>query len=237
MMNQEMIVSKIIELDIDIIMLQEVAQYFDDKLVKDKIRDSNYGLQLQRKLREKEKTYNYCYEPIKQSFKKYDEGLGILSKYPINDFAGIYISKTRDYSNWKSRKMVKCQTIIDQINLSLVNVHMGWSDGYEVFEDQVDLLVENSDLTGFTIFAGDFNVRPSSKEYAYLISKGLIDVFKDDQKMFNKFTFSSETDAYDEKSRIDYFFFSKEFHLLDRELLFTEKLVSDHYGVYIKIQV
>lgn len=235
--NQEIIVNKIIELDIDIIMLQEVAQYLNDHLVSDKIKDSNYGLQLQRKLKEQGKIYYYSYEPIKESFNKYDEGLAILSKYPMNDFEGIYISKTRDYSNWKSRKMISCHTVINQVNLSLVNVHLGWSDGYEVFEDQVDLLVENSSLTDFTIFAGDFNVRPSSKEYAYLISKGLIDSFQDDKVMFDKHTFASSGDAYDEAARIDYFFSSRKLHILDRDLLFTKKLVSDHYGVYIKIEV
>lgn len=235
--KQATIVEEVIRLDLDIIFLQEVAQYVKDQTFTGNIKTSNYGLKLQEQLRKKGHIYHYSYEPIKELFNSHDEGLAILSKYPINDFEGIYISKTRDYSNWKLRKMIKANVIIDDLCITLVNVHMGWTDEDEVFEDQVDLLVENCNFSAFTIFAGDFNVRPTTKEYAYLISKGFIDPFKNDLEMFERKTFSKATDLNKEKARIDYFFTSKKINVLDRKILFTDKLVSDHYGLYLKIRV
>lgn len=235
--KQRIIAKKISDLDIDIILLQEVAQYLDGALLRDKIKTSNYGLALQSLLESKGSIYHYYYEPIKHSFNKYDEGLGILSKVPITSFRTEYISKTQDYENWKSRKMIQGECRYQGKTLSLVNTHMGWTDGYERFEDQIDELIKHSSSQHFTIFAGDFNVRPTSKEYQYILSKKLLDPFKDHQELFEKQTFAKAMDVHKDTARIDYFFSNRKMNVLDAKILFTSPLVSDHYGVYIKIKL
>lgn len=236
-LNQRILCKKIGELNIDIIMMQEVAQYFDDTLVVDEIKSSNYGYQIQQMLLEFGLKYYYYFAPIKKSFDKYDEGLGILSKFPLTSFESYYISKNKNYNDWKSRKMIRGDLIYKGKRITLCNVHMGWTDENEVFEDQIDELLLNSNSHNLTIFAGDFNVRPMSNEYNYVVSKGLIDVFQQNKEMFFESTFPVKMDIHNEISRIDYFFTNEKVILEDSIILFKKLQISDHFGVYIKIKI
>jgi endonuclease/exonuclease/phosphatase family metal-dependent hydrolase len=44
-------------------------------------------------------------------------------------------------------------------------------------------------------------------------------------------------DIHVESKRIDYIFSSKKVKVLNRYILFNKQRVSDHYGVYIEIEV
>jgi len=234
--KQQIIASKIAELDIDIIFLQEVAQTQTNPIVLGDIRNDNYGYTLQTLLAKEQKTYYLYYEKIKQSFGIYDEGVAILSKYELTFHQAKRISRTIDYNNWKARKILSCMLPLEHTQIYLATTHFGWSDGFEVFEDQVDLAYDVINHETLSIIAGDFNVQPDTKEYQHILSTGLIDVFAQDPEYFDKPTHISNIDVHTESRRIDYIMTNKPVRLIEREILFTTELVSDHYGVYAKIE-
>ena len=235
--NQETIVSEIIKRDIDIIFLQEVAQNLKGRKLVEQIKESNYGYDLMQLLKEQNHIYYYYYTPIKESFNKYDEGIAILSKHKLKHVSSEYISKTKDYSNWKSRKMIQAELHIADEIITLVSVHLGWSDGNEVFENQVEKLLSSLKEENQWLLAGDFNVNPNSKEYQFLLNKGLIDLYGLNQEHLYDATHISDMDIHDGSNRIDYFFSTKTYQVLEQEILFQEKRVSDHFGVYLSIKL
>lgn len=234
-LNQEIITDKIIKLDCDIVFLQEVAQTATKKIIKENIKVDNYGLQLQQSLKESNKDYYYYYEPIKHSFEKYDEGVAILSKVSLTNKVAKCISKSTDYYNWKKRLVLKLDLGKD---ISLYTTHLGWTDEYEVFEDQIDQMASLFDTNKLHIAAGDFNVQPHMKEYSHIISKGLVDLYYNNESKYqNDITHISRSKDHDGSVRIDYIFSSKRLKVLDRQILFKDKQVSDHLGVYLEIEV
>ncbi len=236
-MKQLIIIDEIIQRDIDVIFLQEVAQYLDSPLINGNIKESNYAYQLQQLLLSKGKQYHLYYSPIKEAFDKYDEGVAVLSKYPLYNVKDNYISKCTEYKFWRTRKMLKGDFQRHGNTVSFVSTHLGWTDHYETFEDQVERLITHLDNKNTIIVAGDFNVAPTTKEYGYLLSKGLKDLYGANPKYVLDPTHISNMDVHSGSTRIDYIFSNTHFDVVKREILFKEKRVSDHYGVYLEIKL
>ncbi len=235
--KQQLIIDEIIKKDIDIIFLQEVAQHLDSQAINDKVKDSNYAYQLQQLLRQKGEEYILYFEPIKESFGKYDEGVALLSKHILHDVKSNYISKCTEYNYWRTRKMIKGDFNRVDKTISFVSTHLGWTDNYENFEDQIERLVAHLDNNNVLIIAGDFNVSPKTNEYGHILSKGLIDLYGSNPKHLFDSTHIKDMDLHKGSTRIDYLFANMHLEVLNREILFTKDRVSDHYGVYIEIRL
>ncbi len=236
--NQSVIVDFIITRDIDVCFFQEVAQHFESALYINKIKVDNYALILQRKLSDLGHTYYLHYDYSKRGYGVYDEGLAILSKTPFSSTTSYHVSNKIDYHDWHTRMNVSCETLINNTVFSFTSLHLGWTEGNEVFEDQLDKTLCQLDNKNINILAGDFNVSEDSKEYKYITSKGLNDLYySGDKKYFSDVTHQPYIDVKKEAKRIDYFFSNKKFKVIDREIVFNDYLVSDHYGVYINIEV
>ncbi|XMB72915.1 endonuclease/exonuclease/phosphatase family protein [Mycoplasmatota bacterium WC30] len=235
--NQKLVAEMIIKYDVDIVFLQEVAQTMNLPIIKDNIKENNYGYMIQQELSGQGYIYNYYYEPIKESFGSNDEGLGIISKKPLKFLSSKYISKTIDYGNWKTRKVLAYELETDSKKIALATTHFGWSDGYEVFEEQFTLATEDFINIDLVILAGDFNIVSDSKEYKYITKNGWNDVFYKNPDFKNTPTFRGDEDTMRRQVKIDYIMTNKEVELLNQKILFIEDRVSDHYGVFAEIEV
>lgn len=236
-LNQKRIVDTILLEDIDIVFLQEVAQTIDSKVVNGDIKEDNYGYCLKQELMKRGADYDYYYKIGNQAFGKYDEGIAILSKTELSNRKHFYISKTIDYNQWNTRVIVSAKTVVDDLELVFTSAHFGWSDGYEVFEEQVDSLMNNLSKSDINIIAGDYNISPGTNEYNHIINKGYIDLFYNkEEEYFNIPTHINDIDQKEGSSRIDYVMSNKEFKVINRKILFNEDMVSDHYGVLIEIK-
>jgi maltose 6'-phosphate phosphatase len=234
--NQKNIVNAILEEDVDVILLQEVAQSKTGKIVFDDVKEDNYGYKLKQDLAIAGVNYYYHYKFGNQAFGLYDEGLAILSKTKLTNKNHFFISKTIDYNNWNTRIIVSAKTMIEDEEIVFTSAHLGWSDGVEVFEDQVDILMDNLNSNEVNIIGGDYNISPGSKEYNHFVSKGYIDLFFNNEKeYYNIPTHISDIDQKDGSSRIDYVMSNKDVEVKSRKILFTNNLVSDHYGILIEI--
>ena len=236
-LKQKRIVDTILKEDVDVVLLQEVAQSRDSKIQFDDIKEDNYGYNIQQSLLRFGVNYDYHYKIGNQAFGLYDEGLAILSKAKLTDKRHFYISKTIDYYQWNTRVIVSAKSFIEGKHITFTSAHLGWSDGFEVFEDQVDILIGSLNNKDINFIAGDFNISPGSNEYNYLINKGYNDLFySNDTEYYNIPTHVSDIDQKDGSSRIDYVISNEEFKIVDRKILFNKDLVSDHFGVLIEIE-
>lgn len=235
--KQQVIVNAIIEHKIDVILLQEVAQTEKKEVLFDDIKEDNYGYLLQQLLKNKGLNYDYYYQSGNRSFGSYDEGLAILSNRKLSNKRKFYISKKINYNDWSTRLIVSAQMEIEHKFITFTSAHLGWTDGDEVFEDQVDRLFFNMDENKINIIGGDFNVSAGSSGYDYLMSKGYKDIYFNSEKEY--FTIPTHQDNIDVKkgsSRIDFILTNYPYSLKKRDILFMESPVSDHFGVLVEIE-
>ncbi len=236
--NQKIITDFIIEKDIDVCFFQEVGQHHKHKVIVDNIKEGNYVLDLVNILKEKGYHYYMHYDYSKRGFKHFDEGLAIISKTPIYNKNSYHVSKHIDYHNWKTRMNVSCETLYNNKEIVLTSLHLGWTDELEKFEDQFDKTMSNIQTEKRNIIAGDFNVSEGSKEYKHILSYNLTDLYyNNNQEYYHDVTHLDHIDVKKEATRIDYFFGSFNAKTIQREIVFKEKRVSDHFGVYLEIEV
>ena len=117
---------------------------------------------------------------------------------------------------------------------------MGWDFEKEKYFDQVDLLQNGIKDKNF-ILSGDFNAYYGSKEYNYLVGKGLkstTDLFNIDANANPTFAFPLDSNNSSSNRHIDYFFTSNNIQVLDYKILLKEenRRVSDHYFIYNEIE-
>ena len=212
-----------------------------------KVRSDNHALLVASLLKEAGVTYEWTWIPLKIGYDIYEEGLAIFSKAPIEQTEQFYISKIRDFKNWKTRKVLGVKVKGDWY----YSVHMGWWDDVEdPFVNQWDLVNEElgkKDKTVKCFVMGDFNC-PSAirgEGYDYVKNSGWFDTYILAQEKDEGISVGKVIDGWreriDEKEagmRIDYIWCNQEVNVQTSKIVFNGKnypVVSDHYGVQIVI--
>lgn len=188
--------------------------------------------------------WTWC--PAKLGYSKYDEGLAILSRYPILQTEEAYISQSHDFYNWKTRKILGCEILIESKIQWFYSVHMGWwHDEEENFISQmlrVQKIVENKKENVFLM--GDFN-SPShvrGEGYDYIKANKWKDTYELALEKDNGITVPGMIDGWkqgvDQGMRIDYIWSKQSISVASSKIMFsgnTEPVISDHFGVCITI--
>ena len=68
--------------------------------------------------------YEWTWISAKTGYGKYDEGMALLSKKPIAQVQQFLTSKTDDYENWKTRRILGIQP--EGSSGWFFTIHMGW---------------------------------------------------------------------------------------------------------------
>lgn len=245
----------------DIIALQEINQSINAKpICKDEdfmlgylecyedviIKEDNFVLALVKKLREKGVNYFWSFVPSHIGYDIYDEGVAILSLKAVDKIDQFYISKTKDYKSYKTRRVVGLKVLDGKKASWFYSVHMGWwEDKEDPFYKQWDIIEEKMEkYSGDNIYLmGDFNSPSNTKGegYSYILKKGRfrdsynIAKFKDSGNTVEK-----EIDGWRNKGktsmRIDYIFKNNATPVEFSKVIFNGDnypIVSDHFGVYI----
>ena len=230
------------ENDVDICFFQEAAQLESNELIIDNIKKDNNAYLIKSFL---DKEYYLYFEYKKNGYEVYNEGLAILSKYPLINKDWFYISKIRNPKDWHTRIIVKASINYNNEIIDLYSSHIGWNEGIERYFDQIDEYMKNINQKNKFILAGDFNCMYNSIQYKYILSKGLTSIIEKvniDPYLNPTFHFKLDFPSNEtiKNSHIDYFFTNdKNIKVNDYNIYFSEddNLVSDHHLVVVDIDI
>ncbi len=245
------------EQQFDIIAMQEVNQSMDEAPLspddlhvyysadpKCVIKRDNYAYVLNGLLSD---AYYWTWVPAHIGFGKYDEGLAVLSKTPITDTLNQYVSSLQDYDNYRSRKIVGVQAVVDGVSAWFVSGHYNWWNDEESFRELWDRTTEIlTPLAPTPVFMmGDFNnaAEARGEGYDYVMQSGWSDTYmnartRDEGHTVIKAIAGWESNA--EPLRIDYIFSNKTLQVQSSTVVLNGKkgaVVSDHFGVAIELEI
>ena len=230
------------ENDVDICFFQEAAQLESNEIIIENIKKDNNAYLIKSFL---DKEYYLYFEYKKNGYEVYNEGLAILSKYPLINKDWFYISKIRNPKDWHTRIIVKASINYNNEIIDLYSSHIGWDEGIERYFDQIDEYMKNINQKNKFILAGDFNCMYNSIQYKYILSKGLTSIIEKvniDPYLNPTFHFKLDFPSNEtiKNSHIDYFFTNdKNIKVNDYNIYFNEddNLVSDHHLVMVDIDI
>ncbi|MCK4494367.1 MAG: endonuclease/exonuclease/phosphatase family protein [Methylococcales bacterium] len=226
-------------LNIDIICLQEVAEYWRDgqgdwesnaaKIINDRL----------------QKPFYLHTDWSHLGFEKYREGVAILSRYPMSNQEANYVSSSNDIYSIHSRKVISAQISVPFVgNINIFSAHLSWlEDGFETQFANLHQWAEknHSSEVQATLLCGDFNVTAGSDGYKLVVETNQYEdqflainqrgVF---EKVF-KVHDAHWQDLLAEDYRIDYIFMRKnsDLKVVSANVIFTHQdygRVSDHCG-------
>lgn len=240
------LVDTIKENSYDVIALQEVNQTVEEKIVYGNIRKDNYALVLLNQLKEQGiENYSLVWR-FSHMYKNFEEGLAILTKYPVVEEHSFYVSTIKDVNNWKARNIMGVTIEYRDRHFSFYSCHMGWwHDKEEPFKDQVKILLKNINREGTVFLMGDFNNDAFIKGegYDYLTSHGLFDTFNIAELKDDGVTVKGEIAGWEgniQEKRIDLILTNQPVPVTYSNVIFNNKnkpVVSDHFGVEIECEI
>lgn len=181
--------------------------------------------------------YHWTYLPIKLGYDKFDEGLALLSRNPIDKTDVILISRINDYNNWKTRKVIGILTG----EKWFYSVHIGWwNDDEEPFCKQWNKLTEHLQNKKNIFLMGDFNNSADIRNEGYdmIIHSGWHDTYNMAVNKDGGMTVHGKIDGWNDNSemRIDFIFTDREYNIKSSKVIFNgknEPVISDHSGIII----
>ena len=114
--------------------------------------------------------YNFVWNWAHYGWDVWEEGVAILSKYPLQDSEDKYISTSTNTSNIASRKVIYGAYLIPEGKINIFSAHTHWRTS-ETDEEQnkqiknVKQMVEEKEALNLviaTFVCGDFNGNPTS---------------------------------------------------------------------------
>ncbi len=257
--NLDVLAECICRWQVDVIALQEVCQTQRADAVKKsgvhgfvplggtKMREDNYVLLLMKKLEEAGCRYYWTWDGIKSGYERYDEGLAVVSRFPITEAEEYVLSQTQDYGNWKTRKAVAAHVGCGAEGAWFVSAHMGWwGDTQEPFAGQMDRLQQKlSEKKGNIYLMGDFNSPADERNtgYDYVSGYGWLDLWKLAGNNGHAVTVPGKIDGWSAGAEnglcIDYIWSRHPVSVVSSRVVFSgeqEAVVSDHFGILAEIR-
>ncbi|NNC82064.1 MAG: hypothetical protein HKN79_00665, partial [Flavobacteriales bacterium] len=159
------------QMDVDLIALQECAQHQSAELVSGEIKADNMALILSERIQENYGVdYSFVWDWAHYGWNVWEEGLAVMSKHPITDSEGRYISSSQSTSSIISRKGLHAAVSLPQGDIDIFSVHTHWrTSESDTEQDQqvmeLQAMVEEKELQNSplgSIVCGDFNSNPTS---------------------------------------------------------------------------
>ncbi len=233
----------------EVIALQEVNQLAGEITDSPPVRTDNHAFRAAGLLSQRGLHYHWTWLPCKVGYGRYDEGLALFSRRPILKIHQFYISGTRDYTDWKTRKILGITVDTGQSLQHFFTVHMGWwEDEQEPFARQWQRIEEG--LTGLPEgqiwLMGDFNspAHIPGQGYDLIRSRGWFDTWQLAAHRDSGITVDRAIDGWKQYPspsgmRIDYIWTNLNIPVQNSQVIFNgknEPVISDHFGVMAEIK-
>lgn len=246
--------------DYDIIALQEVNQPIDETVLKHdlftpasgeenniSLKRYNYAGLVIDELEKMGLAYYWTWSANHKGYGTYDEGLALLSKYPI-EVEAFLVSETTDFKSMYTRNILKAKTEIDGMPWTFFNGHFSWwldPSRNELFKKEWSKARRfiYEDERDHLLFMGDFNNAAfiAGEGYDYVLSQDpyLRDSYRVAQQVSGEMTVPGKIAGWESSingKRIDYIFVGDKVEVVTYKVVFNDRdtpMVSDHFGVEI----
>ena len=257
--KMQRLAKKIAEESFDVIALQEVNQTAESNQVTSPfsftqpamaqiIKEDNFALKLVTYLNEVYNlTYYWSWAYNHIGFDKYNEGVALLSKYPLKEVTTYSLSKATDPLDYHTRVALGATIDIhDKQAYHFISLHASWwereNKKYFPYEArQLQKIKENQALP--VIIMGDFN-NPCQKEnegYDLLLEQWF-DSYQLAKETKGEYTMGGYIAGWDASTpplRIDFIFLSNEEPIKKAVICFDgkdEPVISDHFAYFIETE-
>lgn len=242
----------IIKESIDVIALQESNQYFNKSKIcclnnyincsNLQLNDSNYAYILVEELKKRGYHFYFTHNQCHTSYDSFDEGLAILSRYPIISAETILVSSIDVYTNYLTRFSLRAEIVYRGQTISVYSNHFGWwNHEIEPFHKQFLKLKEylKTDKNQLIIICGDFN-NPSdiqNEGYEFVLQNGFHDAYDSALIKDDGYSIFASIGGWEDNKRnlrIDYLFTNKIIKVHESKVIFNDlnySKISDHNGV------
>lgn len=229
----------------DVIALQEVNQPIKNNksgaiapiCTNYPLKNGNFMQMLLENVNKPSRIYSGVWCGFKEGYGCYEEGIGIMTRYPILDVKTVMISSGQEKEMWKRRYAVGIKTEIGEF----YSLHFGWWDDMdEPFSQQWSRLMQ-SGIGERAWFMGDFNGDAMGQSYNLVTRSGFYDTFNLAKSRDSGYTVTKKIDGWKngESKRIDYIFCNFKAEVTESRTIFNGNhydVVSDHFGVMIETE-
>ncbi|MBS4058391.1 MAG: endonuclease/exonuclease/phosphatase family protein [Bacteroidales bacterium] len=255
----QLITDLIGKMDVDFVLFQECAQHKSSAIAHGIIRVDNMAKVISDRVKQSYGIdYQYVWDWSHYGWEVWEEGLAVMTRYPIVASDSRYISVSTSKNSITSRKTVyaTCQLSDRQINLFSVHTHWRTSLTDEEQNQQIsrlkEMVVEKEAAFGGagSLVAGDFNGNPTSEFPWSEGYHGMMNGNEYTDALLNVYPEANNIpplSAYYTiggtlPGRIDYVFVKNSLNasVMDTQIIFTDDVigrVSDHFGVLTKIRL
>ncbi|MGB7472584.1 endonuclease/exonuclease/phosphatase family protein [Trichococcus sp.] len=247
------LVADIVENQYDAIALQEVNQLSSGPVINDPegyhatqneipIKSDNFAYFLVKALAEKGLVYHWSWVPCHQGYFRFDEGVAILSKAPIQSVDQVQLSIVNDFESIHTRRAL----VLETEAAAFVSVHLSWWKEEEenpflrewsAVESAVKKLRDIKPIYVMGDVNNPADVR--SEGYDLITNAGWQDAYAVAATRSGSATVPPAIDGWEGNEvplRIDYIFSDQPQAVETYEVKFDGKklaCVSDHYGVAV----
>ncbi|MCX6304484.1 MAG: endonuclease/exonuclease/phosphatase family protein [Bacteroidetes bacterium] len=254
-----MITDVIGRMDVDFISFQECAQYKNAVISSGIIRANNMALVISDKISEKyHANYHFVWNWSHYGWDIWEEGVAVMTKYPVIQSQDRYISSDTNKGSITSRKVIfaSCQSPGGLFNIFSAHTHWRTTVSDEEQNRQVSriksMVAEKDSLVpgAVSIVGGDFNGNPTSdypwsEGYNTMVRSGdfsdsFLEIYPGANQKPAQSTYNTIGGSL--PGRIDYIFVKKNprLRVVDSQIIFTGDVVgnvSDHFGVLTKVSL
>ncbi|SLL19606.1 Uncharacterized protein conserved in bacteria [Mycobacteroides abscessus subsp. abscessus] len=247
----------------DVISLQEVNQSMDAEEAEvdaffiapsheTVIKKDNFAFLLQQELKKNGLEYYWSWVPSHIGYDQYDEGIAVLTLFPITNTRGILLSRKDNYADYHTRKALEVRFQANEKSYLVYGLHLSWwqdeTESYPFLYEWNKLVEawesESHKDGNVLLLMGDFNNPAHIEKEGYSVVSqhpDIKDAYLDATVKNGSHTVVKKIDGWENNSdllRIDYIFVSSNLTVHSYETIFDGRMtpvVSDHFGVRVEI--
>jgi maltose 6'-phosphate phosphatase len=255
----QMVADVIGEMNIDFVAFQECAQNKSSAIAEGIIRVDNMARIISSRILDKYGvSYNFAWNWAHYGWSVWEEGVAVLSRYPVIQSEDRYISSDKSTANITSRKVIYASVQSPAGIFNIFSAHTHWrtsttdTEQNKQISNIKSMVSEKEAVTplAISLVCGDFNGNPTSdypwsEGYNTMMQNGVysdtfLEVYPDaNQKpaLAAYYTVGGTLPG-----RIDYIYLKKNprIQVVDSQIIFTAGavgVVSDHFGVLTKLRI
>lgn len=250
----QQLASVILAADYDVITLQEVNQLIGGEKATlncwycpnndtTEILSDNFALALVEILQEQGQFYYWTWAMSHIGYGKYEEGLALLSKQPLETASMDQVSHCSDLTDARRRILLSATTKVGDQTYTLASAHYSWweNQAFQIEWQQSEKFLKQK--VHPILLAGDFNQVASTPGHQLVLSSSLQlkDSFLEAKKTSGEASIAGPIAGWDhshDSLRIDYVFVDPSLTVAQYTVRFDgnrEPLVSDHFGVEVEL--